>query len=338
MEKIIITAKTYDDAVTKALIELGTTQDNLDIKVLDAGTNGLFGIFGAKPCKIEVSVIQRVDDFELLKRENKLHSEQLIHSLNSISEQQKEKPKADKKTKPDELTETSKEARIPASNTQKTEERAKKEVVLEEKDTTSTDEESALSIVPVTEEEASVVIKTAENFVTRLLKTMNFDVQITSRFDYTTNEIFMLMNSEEDMGIIIGKRGQTLDSIQYITSLVVNKSTSRYIRVKLDAQGYRGKRRDKLETLANSVAVKVKRFRKPVSLEPMNPYERRIIHSALQNHPYITTRSEGEEPNRFITIMPKNHFSKNRFHKNTKFRKSQDRSYRGAGEHREKQE
>ena len=109
-----------------------------------------------------------------------------------------------------------------------------------------------------------------------------------------------------DMGVLIGKRGQTLDSLQYLTSLVINKDSETYLKVKLDTENYRERRKETLENLAKNIAVKVKRTRKPVTLEPMNPYERRIIHSALQNDKYVETHSEGEEPFRKVVVTPKN--------------------------------
>ena len=109
----------------------------------------------------------------------------------------------------------------------------------------------------------------------------------------------------DDMGILIGKRGQTLDSLQYLVSLVVNKESDGYLRVKLDTENYRSRRKETLETLARNIAYKVKRTRRSVSLEPMNPYERRIIHAALQNDKYVVTRSEGEDPFRHVVISLK---------------------------------
>ena len=107
------------------------------------------------------------------------------------------------------------------------------------------------------------------------------------------------------MGILIGKRGQTLDSLQYLTNRVANKMQDGYVRVKLDTENYRQRRKETLENLAKNIAYKVKRTKKPVSLEPMNPYERRIIHSALQNDRFVTTYSEGEEPYRNVVITLK---------------------------------
>lgn len=111
--------------------------------------------------------------------------------------------------------------------------------------------------------------------------------------------------SGDNMGILIGKRGQTLDSLQYLTNRVANKSQDGYVRVKLDTEDYRKRRKQTLENLAKNIAYKVKRSRKPISLEPMNPYERRIIHSALQNDRFVTTYSEGEEPYRNVVITLK---------------------------------
>ena len=109
----------------------------------------------------------------------------------------------------------------------------------------------------------------------------------------------------EDMGLLIGKRGQTLDSLQYIISLVVNKESDSYIRIKVDTENYRERRKATLENLAKNLAYKVKRTRRPVSLEPMNPYERRIIHSALQGNKFVETVSEGEEPYRHVVVKLK---------------------------------
>ena len=111
--------------------------------------------------------------------------------------------------------------------------------------------------------------------------------------------------SGDDMGVLIGKRGQTLDSLQYLVSLVVNKNAEEYIRVKVDTENYRERRKETLENLAKNIAYKVKRNKRPVSLEPMNPYERRIIHSTLQNDKYVTTHSEGDEPFRRVVVTLK---------------------------------
>ena len=146
----------------------------------------------------------------------------------------------------------------------------------------------------------------AIDFLNQIFDTMHMQVEIKASYKEEEKELSINMEGA-DMGILIGKRGQTLDSLQYLVSLVVNKQKEQegHIRVKLDTENYRERRKETLETLAKNIAYKVKRTKRPVSLEPMNPYERRIIHSSLQNDKYVTTRSEGEEPFRHVVISLK---------------------------------
>lgn len=206
MDMITVSAKTVDEAITKALIELETTSDKLVYEIVDKGSAGFLGL-GAKPAVI----------------------------------------------------------------------RAGKELTLEDK---------------------------AVLFLEQIFEAMKIQVKIETSYDDEEKEISIDLVGE-DMGILIGKRGQTLDSLQYLTSMVVNKGSEGYIRVKLDTENYRSRRKETLETLAKNIAYKVKRTKRSVSLEPMNPYERRIIHAALQSDKYVTTRSEGEEPFRHVVILLK---------------------------------
>lgn len=144
----------------------------------------------------------------------------------------------------------------------------------------------------------------AKKFLNDVFAAMNMTVVVEIKYDEENKEMDVDL-SGDDMGVLIGKRGQTLDSLQYLVSLVVNKESDDYIRVKVDTENYRERRKETLENLAKNVAYKVKRTRRPVSLEPMNPYERRIIHSALQNDKYVTTHSEGEEPFRKVVVTLK---------------------------------
>ena len=155
----------------------------------------------------------------------------------------------------------------------------------------------------VKEEEAKADDK-AKSFLADVFKSMNLAVVIDVKYNEVENTLDIDL-SGDDMGILIGKRGQTLDSLQYLTSLVVNKGDGDYIRVKVDTENYRQRRKDTLENLAKNISFKVKRTKRSVSLEPMNPYERRIIHSALQNDKYVTTHSEGEEPFRRVVVTLK---------------------------------
>ncbi len=144
----------------------------------------------------------------------------------------------------------------------------------------------------------------AKIFLDDVFKAMNLDVVINIQYNEASRAMDIDLSGNE-MGVLIGKRGQTLDSLQYLVSLVVNKDVEDYIRVKVDTENYRQRRKETLENLAKNISYKVKRTKRPVSLEPMNPYERRIIHSALQNDRYVTTHSEGEEPFRHVVVALK---------------------------------
>lgn len=155
----------------------------------------------------------------------------------------------------------------------------------------------------VKEEEKTIDVK-AKDFLSDIFKSMNLAVVIDAKYDDIENTLDIDLSGDE-MGVLIGKRGQTLDSLQYLVSLVVNKEMEEYVRVKVDTENYRQRRRETLENLAKNIAYKVKKTKRPVSLEPMNPYERRIIHSTLQNDKYISTHSEGDEPFRRVVVTYK---------------------------------
>lgn len=165
----------------------------------------------------------------------------------------------------------------------------------------------------------------AKKFLDDVFAAMGITVEISVKYNDSLKSLEVELSGDE-MGVLIGKRGQTLDSLQYLISLVVNKGTSEYIRVKVDTENYRQRRRETLENLAKNIAYKVKRTRRPVSLEPMNPYERRIIHSALQNDRYVTTHSEGDEPFRRVVVTPKRDASYND-NKGYRGNKSYNRNY-----------
>jgi len=146
--------------------------------------------------------------------------------------------------------------------------------------------------------------ESVREFLTRVFDAMELEVEIVSNYDEENGMIDVEFKGAE-MGVLIGKRGQTLDSLQYLTNLAVNKQTDHYVKVKLDTEDYRKRRKDTLENLAKNISYKVKRTKRPVALEPMNPYERRVIHSALQNDRYVSTHSEGEEPYRHVVVTLK---------------------------------
>ena len=150
----------------------------------------------------------------------------------------------------------------------------------------------------------SSVTDIAKDFLKDVFEAMDMVVVVNVKYN-ESDRVMDIDLSGDDMGVLIGKRGQTLDSLQYLVSLVVNKDLEDYIRVKVDTENYRQRRKDTLENLAKNISYKVKRTKRAVSLEPMNPYERRIIHSALQNDKYVTTHSEGDEPFRHVVVVLK---------------------------------
>lgn len=350
MNKIRVSAKTQSEAITKALIQLSTTSDRLDYKVLAQGSAGLFGI-GAKPWIIEASVREGSDDIEKLEKEIKNIAAGKV-STGDIKETEKPSaeavavkpavPKTDTSEKMPENQQAKKpdaksaaegnviktsaehpvqtEAAERSFHSEHQERRPRKDFGrgdhrkfskggYHDANVTAPAESAEPvkkhEIKPVSEEEAKESQARAEEFITSVLKGMNMDVNLSSSFDHETNELLLNMEGP-DMGIMIGKRGQTLDSLQYLASLVVNREhKDDYIRVKLDTEDYRKRRESTLRNLARNIAYKVKRTRKPVALEPMNPYERRIIHSALQGDRFVTTKSEGEEPFRHVIIFLK---------------------------------
>ncbi len=228
-------AKTVDEALTNAMLEMSTTIDNLEYEVIEKETSGFLGMF-SKPARIKV---------------------RLKMSLENI----------------------------------------------------------------------------ARDFLEKIFNVMNMEAEIDIAYN-EENEMLEVNVKGEDMGILIGKRGQTLDSLQYLVSLVINKSSDNYIKVKLDTENYRARRKETLENLAKNIAYKVKRTRKPVTLEPMNPYERRIIHSALQNDKFVETYSEGDEPFRKVVISTKRNTGrdakpyKNNREYNKEYNKNYSRDYK----------
>ena len=152
--------------------------------------------------------------------------------------------------------------------------------------------------------DGDVFVKKANDFLKDVFGAMNMEVNVDTKFNAEDNILDVELSGAE-MGVLIGKRGQTLDSLQYLISLVVNKESSDYIHVKVDTENYRERRKATLENLAKNISYKVRKTRQSVALEPMNPYERRIIHSALQNDRYVTTHSEGDEPFRRVVVTLK---------------------------------
>ena len=250
MDYIEVKAKTIDDAITDALVQLGITSDQLDYEVIEKGSAGFIGI-GRKDAVIKA---------------------------------RKKVVVPEKKAEP--VTEKKSEAPAP-----------KKEEATEVKS------EKAPAKAPVTVDFPALEYS-VKDFLTQVFAAMQLEVEILTKVD-EDNKVIDVEFKGPEMGMLIGKRGQTLDSLQYLTNLAVNKQSDSYIKVKLDTEDYRKRRKETLENLAKNIAYKVKRTKRPVSLEPMNPFERRVIHSALQNDKYVSTHSEGEEPYRHVVVTLK---------------------------------
>ena len=291
MEYIEVTGKSVEEAITNACTKLGIPSDKLDYEVIDKGNSGFLGIFNSKPAKIKAR--EKQEEPEVKSVETPKKSEAPVHTENKFEKKaddfKKSEPKKEFKSEP--KKEFKKEHK-PADN---------KKNVEPAKESPKAEAHPQPKEEPFTEEQKEVIRKDIKAFLDSMFGAMSMEVNADITFDDEENTVNVDLTGD-NMGVLIGKRGQTLDSIQYLTSLVINKNSEKYVRVKLDTENYRKRRKETLESLAKNIAYKVKRSRRPVSLEPMNPYERRIIHSALQADKFVSTRSEGEEPFRHVVV------------------------------------
>ena len=317
MDSARVSARNYDEALTKALIELGTTSDNVDVEIIERGTNGFLGIIGVKPWTLKVTV-KKSKDIEVAKKKNTNVAKNVSASAApKVSEKVREqKSPIEKKDEPvKEPVSQKKEVKVEPVETSKAKEEVKEistEAVDEYTKFYGEDNYESSNKKILTNDELEAVRGVVDSFLNDLFKAMDLPAHANYNFSFKTNELSIVIEGEEDLGVLIGKRGQTLDSLQYILSLVVNKSSESYIRIKLDTENYRKKRKEKLELLAKNIASKVKKTGRFTELEPMNAYERRIIHAVLQSDNMVSTKSVGEEPFRHITIYPKKSFKQNK--------------------------
>lgn len=296
MNEITVSAKTLDDAITEASIQLGVASDQMEYDVIEKGSAGFLGIGSRQAvirARIKKTVTEEIKAEEIKPEEIKKEFKKDFRKDRKEFVGHKER-KEHKEYKKDSKKDFKKEP--------------KKEFVKENKTETTS---AVTAAAPVYEEKKELHVavvteatqKICEKFLQEVLQAMGMgEVTIVSSID--EEGALAIEMSGDNMGILIGKRGQTLDSLQYLTNRVANKSQDGYVRVKLDTEDYRKRRKQTLENLAKNIAYKVKRSRKPISLEPMNPYERRIIHSALQADDRVSTHSEGEEPYRRVVVTP----------------------------------
>jgi len=291
MEYIEVTGKSVEEAITNACTKLGIPSDKLDYEVIDKGNSGFLGIFNSKPAKIKAREKQEEPVVEQVKEQE---PKNVIEA--AVNTEKKFEKKADNFKKAEPKKEFKAEPKKDFKKEYKPADNHKNAEVKE-----APKAEAQPKAEPFTAEQKEVIKKDIKEFLNNMFGAMNMEVKADITFDDEENSVNVDL-SGDNMGVLIGKRGQTLDSIQYLTSLVINKNSEKYVRVKLDTENYRKRRKETLESLAKNIAYKVKRSRRPVSLEPMNPYERRIIHSALQADKFVSTRSEGEEPFRHVVV------------------------------------
>ena len=297
MKQYEASAKTVEEAIELGLQELGVSIGDVDVQVVEEGSKGLFGLFGSRPVKVRLTVKDSEED-----------------PLADLLEDKKPaKTKKEPEKKPEKKpVEKKAEEKKPAPEKKKAEKKPepaaeKKEAAKSEKPAAKPEirpmEKPEVTMIPAEELDAESPAGIAHTFLMEMTKLMGVEVTIDMGTDADGN-VYGYINGDT-LGILIGRRGETLDAVQYLTSLKVNRGREGYIRVTLDTENYRAKREDTLIRLANRMANRALRTGRKVSLEPMNPYERRIIHYALQQTEGVTTHSEGEEPNRHVVITQK---------------------------------
>lgn len=293
MKQYEASAKTVEEAIELGLQELGVSIGDVDVQVVEEGSKGLFGLFGSRPVKVRLTVKDSEEDplADLLEDKKpakaKKEPEKKPEKKPAEKKVEEKKPAPEKKKaekKPEPAVEKKAEAKI-------------------EKPEIRPMEKPEVTMIPAEELTADSPAGTAHAFLMEMTRLMGVDVTIDMGTDADGN-VYGYINGDT-LGILIGRRGETLDAVQYLTSLKVNRGREGYIRVTLDTENYRAKREDTLIRLANRMANRALRTGRKVSLEPMNPYERRIIHYALQQTSGVTTHSEGEEPNRHVVITNK---------------------------------
>ena len=320
MRSIEASGKTVKDAVDNGLAKLGCDRDDVEIQVLQMNTTGLFGMF-AKPAKVLLTVKEQ---------DSSLDIEMPVLSLDGGARKpkaEKRKPERQKAEKPadapkpeaqtaetavaDAPTENGEDAPKPEKRRRNRRRRGGRDRAEgETREAAAETEEAPVPapiverepFVPTPEEDQSDTAKKAAAFLAGL--TDHMGVPVTIELQETEEQLRMQM-AGENMSLLIGRRGETLDALQYLTSLNVNRGREDYLRMSIDTANYRAKREEALRKLAVRMAGRAKKSGRRVALEPMNPYERRILHSALQNDPDVTTHSEGEEPYRRVIITLK---------------------------------
>ena len=308
------TGKTREEAIDAGLEALGLTIGEVTVEDIEEGSKGLFGLFGSRPWRVRVTALE--DDSSAIDTHSlfadsleepapKKQRRQNAEKKPAEKKQPAEKKPVEKKAEEKKPAAPKKRAEKPAAEAAK-EQPAAETKPAEKKPARKSGERKPKQpvekkpVVPAEQADRETAAGRAQEFLQELTRLMGVEVSVAVKTDEEGN---VRVNMDGDsQGILIGRRGETLDALQYLTSLQVNKGRGEYIRVTLDTEGYRARREEALIRLANRMANRAVKTGRRVSMEPMNPYERRILHSALQGNPAVTTHSEGEEPNRHVVI------------------------------------
>ena len=321
MNSIEMTAKTTEDAISQGLEQLGVSIGDVRVEILEEGSKGLFGLFGSRPAKVRLTVIEEetTDEVKEIFSSVQAPEKPAAQQASKAPRAEKPAPKAEKPApkadrpakKPAPKAAPAQEEKAPEQPAEKpararkprAEKPAENAAPREEK-AAAKPERTPVPVTPAVQLDKDTREGKAQDFLQNVTRLMGLpDIQVHV---HTDEEGYIRVDMQGDpSGVLIGRRGETLDSLQYLTSLYVNKGQSDYTRVTLDTENYRAKREDTLVRLANRMANRAVKSGRRVSLEPMNPYERRILHSALQGNQAVETHSEGEEPNRHVVITLK---------------------------------
>lgn len=309
MKSFEASGRTVEEAISAGLQENGLSIGDVNVEILEEGSKGLFGLFGSRDARVRLTLIEdesHADAMDVFK-----------DSLATVKPQrQPEKaarpPQEERKPKPAKPAAERTEKPAPQSGEktpapQKLQPRARKQrerkqSPREEQAAPSNAARDTLALTPLEHPEPDSPAGIAQQFLCELTALMGLEIKVSMALD-ADGHVFATLEGDPQ-GILIGRRGETLDALQYLTSLKINKGREDYVRITIDSEGYRQKREEVLIRLANRMANRARKTGRRVSMDPMNPYERRIFHSALQSAPGIATHSEGEEPNRHIVITP----------------------------------
>ena len=311
------TGKTVEEAVSEGLKKLGLSIGEVQVDILEEGSKGLFGLFGSKTARVRLTVKEEerretvfadsLSSYDAERRAPK-KAEKPAEPAKAVPQAPREVPQAPKAERAPKPDKPQRPVRINADSAEQAPkaERGPKPERIEKPARAPKAEKPLLSrmpsepAVPAEQRDPQSDEGKVQAFLQELTRLMGLEISVHVHTDEEGN--IRVSMQGDTLGILIGRRGETLDALQYLTSLHINRGRQEYTRVTLDSEGYRAKREDALVRLANRMANRAQRTGRKVSLEPMNPYERRILHSALQGHEGISTHSEGEEPNRHVVI------------------------------------